>query len=192
MITPDDLQKIKVLSEEFFQKMAIGNVALSVDQPFAKKGGLLDWLMPDRTAMLNATGEPAGKDGGDRGDSERASISVAVNMDDPQVLIGQNGQTLFDIQRILGIILNKNLKKIFYLQLDINEYKQKKIEHLKKWAKELADEVSLVQQEKALPPMPAYERRIIHAELSGRADVATRSEGSGPARYIVITPSKQA
>ena len=37
--------------------------------------------------------------------------------------------------------------------------------------------------------MNPYERRIIHAALSGRQDVTTESEGKEPYRYIVIVPS---
>jgi len=115
-----------------------------------------------------------------------------VNLDaksgEPQILIGQGGQTLSEIQRLLKMILNKKLGKVFYFNLDINDYKKKKVEYLKNLAKELADQVSLTKQEKLLSPMPAYERRIIHSELSQRTDVITESQGEGPDRHIVIRP----
>ncbi|MCP6718457.1 MAG: hypothetical protein KJI70_02885 [Patescibacteria group bacterium] len=36
--------------------------------------------------------------------------------------------------------------------------------------------------------MPAYERRIIHLELSERADIATDSIGKEPERKVIIRP----
>ena len=76
----------------------------------------------------------------------------------------------------------------FYLNLDINGYKQSKIEYLKKTAGEIADEVSLTKEERILSPMSAYERRVIHTELSQREDIVTESQGEGMARRIVIKP----
>jgi len=80
------------------------------------------------------------------------------------------------------------MQKDFYLDLDINEYKKKKIEYLKSLAKDLADEVVFTKEEKVLFPMPAYERRIIHTELSQRADIITESRGEGYDRHVIIKP----
>jgi len=116
-------------------------------------------------------------------------VDLDIKLEEPQILIGEHGQTLFELQRLLKTVLNKKLQKIFYLNLDINEYKKKKIEYLKDLAKDLADEVALNKEEKVLFPMPAYERRIIHTELSQRKDIITESQGEGQDRHIVIKPA---
>jgi spoIIIJ-associated protein len=115
-------------------------------------------------------------------------IDLEIKIEEPQILIGQGGQTLFEIQRLLKIILNKKTQSAFYLNLDINDYKKQKVEYLKDVAKDFADQVSLTKEEKHLAPMSAYERRIIHAELSLRTDVDTESRGDGSDRHIVIKP----
>lgn len=115
-------------------------------------------------------------------------INLEVKLSEPQILIGQQGQTLLEIQRLLKMVLNKKLQKIFYLNLDINDYKKQKTEYLKDLAKSLADQVALNKEEKTLQPMSSYERRIIHAELAQRTDVITESHGDGPDRHIVIKP----
>ncbi len=115
-------------------------------------------------------------------------VNLDLKIDEPQILIGQGGQTLFEIQRLLKMILNKKLQKIFYFNLDINDYKKKKDEYLKALAKDLADQVVLTKEEKSLLPMSSYERRIVHSELSQRADVLTESQGDGLDRHIVIKP----
>lgn len=98
------------------------------------------------------------------------------------------GETLFEIQHLLKVILKKKIKENFYLDLDINDYKKKKIKYLEEMAKSLADEVALTKKEKILDPMPAYERRIIHLILAERPDVTTESIGKEPHRRVVIKP----
>lgn len=119
---------------------------------------------------------------------EEKTIPIKIKTEEPKVLIGQNGQTLAEIQRLLKAILRRQIPEEFYIDLDINDYKTKKIEYLKETARDLADEVSLNRKEKMLVSMPAYERRIIHLELAERKDVTTESMGQEPDRYVVIRP----
>jgi len=119
---------------------------------------------------------------------EDKTISVELRTEDPKILIGQNGQTLAEIQHLLKAILSRKLSEQFYIDLDINDYKKKKIEYLKETARELADEVALTKKEKTLSPMSAYERRIIHLELADREDITTESVGEEPERRVVISP----
>jgi spoIIIJ-associated protein len=115
-------------------------------------------------------------------------LSVQIKADEPQFLIGQQGQMLFDIQRVLGAILKRKIGEQFYLDLDINDYKKKKTDYLQQTARALADDVSLSKKERYLPPMPPSERRVVHLELAGRTDVTTASIGEEPKRRVVIRP----
>jgi spoIIIJ-associated protein len=163
MIDSNDIKKIKETTEEFFDKMTI-----SVSN--------IDVKISSLDSDLNIKNDEENKD----------TIVINIDLTEPQILIGQGGQTLFETQRILRMILNKKLQKIFYLDLDINDYKNKKTEHLKLLAKDLADQVVATKETKVLIPMPAYERRVIHQELSKRTDVVSDSEGGGPDRHIII------
>jgi spoIIIJ-associated protein len=118
------------------------------------------------------------------------TIPIEIKTEDPQVLIGKKGETLAETQRLLKIILRRKIapEKNFYIDLDINNYKKKKLEYLEELAKSTADEVSLLKKEKALEPMPSYERRIVHMHLADRDDIITESEGEGNERKIVIKP----
>jgi spoIIIJ-associated protein len=123
--------------------------------------------------------------------SEDATINIDLRMGEPQILIGEQGQTLNDVQRLLRLVLVKRDAapiSPFRINLDINDYKKKKAEYLKDLARSLADEVSLTKKEKYFPPMTAYERRVIHVELASRADVMTESVGMEPSRTVVIKP----
>lgn len=166
MISRDDIKKIKEATEEFFSKMTL---SISVTD----------------VALSSDTKEVESNEADEK---KRDVIDLSIKADEPQILIGQSGQTLFEIQRILRMILTKKFESIFYLNLDINDYKKKKNEYLKNLARDLANETALSKQEKSLPPMPAYERRIIHSELSNRTDVITESRGDGLERHIIIKP----
>ena len=187
MLDSNNIREIKKIVEEFFQKVTIpAKIEVDVAPIFQEEKNppsppsslKLRWARRLRRAGEE---EMVSKD-------SIKTININIRTDDPQILIGEHGQTLLEIQRLLKIILNKQIKKFFYLNLDINDYKKKKIEYLKNLAKDLANEVSLTKEEKILLPMSSYERRIIHIELAGREDITTESQGEGIDRHIVIKP----
>jgi len=116
------------------------------------------------------------------------TFPINVKTDEPQILIGEKGQTLAELQHLLKAILKRKIEEPFFLDLDINNYKKKKNEYLKELARSVADEGALNKREKILSPMPAYERRIIHLELAERKDIITESVGQEPERKVVIKP----
>jgi spoIIIJ-associated protein len=122
------------------------------------------------------------------GDIFMDGADVNIELAEPQILIGEDGKTLLDFQRLLRMMLSKKIGKTFYIKLDINHYIEKKTENLKKMASEIADQVSLTRISKTLPPMSSYERRIIHARLAERSDVITQSQGEGKERCVIIAP----
>ena len=142
-----------------------------------------------KDGILGFLGFSKKKEGSESEKTNKKSVNVSLNLKEPRFLIGQNGQTLVSLQKILGIFLNKKLKENFYLNLDINDYKKNKINYLKKLAKDSADEAVFTKEKQILSPMPAYERRIIHMELSERKDVVVKSQGEGFERCVVIEPS---
>jgi spoIIIJ-associated protein len=116
------------------------------------------------------------------------TFKVNVKTKDYQELIGEKGKILLEIQHLLNAIFKKEMGEEFFLDLDIEGYKEKKIKYLKELARSVADEVALTKKERILEPMPAYERRIIHLELASRSDVTTESIGKEPKRRVVIKP----
>lgn len=117
-----------------------------------------------------------------------STIFVDVKTDEPQFLIGERGQTLSEIQRLLRAVLRRKaeLSTPFYIDVDVNDYKKKKAEYLKEVAQTAADEVAITKREKELPAMSSYERRVIHTELASRTDITTESIGEEPERRVKI------
>lgn len=116
------------------------------------------------------------------------TIPIDLEVAQPKPLIGKEGRTLAKIQHLLKLMCRDKIKDQFYIDLDINNYKEKKISYLKQKAREVGDKVALTKKERQLPAMPPYERRIIHMELADRNDVTTESVGKDPQRKVIIKP----
>lgn len=122
------------------------------------------------------------------GEPDDETIPVDLEMENPKTLIGKEGRVLAKVQHLLKLMSRDKIDGRFYIDLDINSYKEKKTTYLKEKAKEVGDKVALTKEERQLPAMPPYERRIIHMELADRNDVTTESIGQEPNRKVVIKP----
>jgi len=117
---------------------------------------------------------------------EENSLHVKAKMRDAQVLIGEKGQTLSEIERLLKIMVRKKTDSALFVNVDINDYKKRKATYLAELAQEAGEEVVLTGVEKRFPPMSPFERRIIHKTLADRNDIITQSIGEGLERKVVI------
>ena len=115
-------------------------------------------------------------------------LKMEIHSQEAQALIGYQGKNLGDIQSVLAKIIRKKLGEDIFLDIDINGYKGEKEQRFQDLAQDTADEVVATGREKALFPMNAFERRIIHTELAKRNDVKTESIGEGDDRKVKIAP----
>ncbi|MDP3093840.1 MAG: R3H domain-containing nucleic acid-binding protein [bacterium] len=117
------------------------------------------------------------------------TFRINLETESPQLLIGEGGQTLSEIQHLLRLICRKKIGPGFYLDIDVSNYKKKKAVYLEELAKTAADEVALTKKDRELLPMSSQDRRIIHLVLSQRADVIAESKGEDPDRRVIIRPA---
>ena len=103
---------------------------------------------------------------------------------------GRHGQALDALQFLCNLILSRKIRSDVRLMLDAAEYRQRRADLLIQRARDLAAEVRERNEEAELEPLPAHERRIIHAALLDEPDIETYSEGDEPHRHIVIAPKK--
>ena len=92
-----------------------------------------------------------------------------------------------DLERIINLLTKKNgiEENIF---IDINNYRKERENIIVELAKAAARKVLLTKEEVKLPVMNAYERRLVHMELSTRPDVKSESMGEGRERYVIVKP----
>lgn len=113
-------------------------------------------------------------------------ISVNMEGNDMGLLIGYRGETLEALQTILGVVANKGSEDYMKIDLDAENYREKRKETLKNLASKKAYEAVKYNKNITLEPMNAYERRIIHMALQENDKVTTYSIGEEPYRKIVI------
>jgi len=118
-------------------------------------------------------------------------VALNIEGDDLGVLIGRRGQALSALQYLVRLIVAEKMKKWVSVNVDVDWYKKRHYEALKKLALRLAEQVSRRKRSVTMEPMPPDERRIIHITLANLPDVNTQSTGDGDGRCVVIQPGKR-
>jgi len=123
-------------------------------------------------------------------DSEEDTISVAVEGQNLNFLIGYRGESLDALQTILGLITFKETGEWVHVLVDINGYRKQKQEKIEQITKGYIDKVRFFGKDVEMSPMNAYERRQVHTFISEYDDIISESTGEGPARRVVLKPKK--
>ncbi len=118
------------------------------------------------------------------------SYNIKMFSDNNPILIGKNGQTLKALETLIKQKLLKDWKIYFKINLDVEDYKAKRIDYLEKLAVRTAREVRSTKIDATLENMNSYERRIIHNKLTDFKGIITTSEGEEPNRHIIIKAEK--
>ncbi|MBQ5841543.1 MAG: protein jag [Clostridia bacterium] len=101
-------------------------------------------------------------------------------------LIGRHGDVLDSLQYLASLAANRVYDGFYRITLDVEGYREKREETLRRRAQKQAEKVLKFKRSFALEPMNPYERRIIHTEIQKIAGVATYSIGQDTERRIVI------
>lgn len=63
---------------------------------------------------------------------------------------------------------------------------KKRVDQVKTTAHMMAERARFFKSSVEMPPMPPFERKIVHAFLGSASDLATKSDGTGRDRHVVI------
>jgi spoIIIJ-associated protein len=121
---------------------------------------------------------------------EEQPLTLDIEGNDLQVLIGRQGQVLNALQYITRLIVSREVEHWVNLVVDVERYKERRANSLKQLATRIAERVARTQQPVALEPMPPNERRAIHIALRDHPDVTTQSVGKGDRRKVTIIPKQ--
>jgi len=119
-------------------------------------------------------------------DFDAESKRVSIFVDEGDWLQGKLPELVKEMEHIFRLIAKKNGMGPIYV--DINNYRKERERLIIELAKAAARKSVVSKGEVKLPPMNAYERRIVHSELSTRPDIKTESFGEGKERYVLIKP----
>ena len=106
--------------------------------------------------------------------------------DDLGYLIGRRGDTLDALQHLANYTVNRGIEGHIRINVDAEEYREKREDSLRRYARKKAQQVLKNRRRTTLEPMNAYERHVIHASLQDMDNITTHSTGTEPNRRVVI------
>jgi spoIIIJ-associated protein len=132
----------------------------------------------------------------------KLSVAIRTTEDDERIhvrLYGPDAPRFTDkggeLLDALQVLANKALtgRKVDKdIELDCEEFKQRRVTELGEQAREMADRVRRDGREQLLPSMTPIERRIVHLALEGDSDVTTESRGEGFYKRVAVILRSQA
>ncbi|MBI1293261.1 hypothetical protein GC173_18810 [bacterium] len=118
----------------------------------------------------------------------RNIIILRLNVPEASILIGKMGATLDALQHVVVRALLTVDDKFPDVMLDVEGYREKKLQRLEKEAIRSADKANRIGRRIPLAPMSPAERKFVHNLLKENGKVKTESRGEGDKRHIVIEP----
>ena len=118
--------------------------------------------------------------------SNRRSINMQIDTNEPGRIIGYHGKVLKSLQLLAQNYLYNRYSKTFYITINVNDYVEHRAEVLQSYAQKLATRVLEEGRSQMTDPMSSSERKIIHRIISRMEGVTSYSEGDEPNRYVVV------
>ena len=118
--------------------------------------------------------------------AEGSNYKVELVGEDLGYLIGRRGDTLDALQHLANYSINRGVEGHIRITVDAEEYREKREDSLRRYARKKAQQVLKARRRTTLEPMNAYERHVIHAALQDMENVTTHSTGTEPNRRVVI------
>ncbi|HEY4496861.1 MAG TPA: R3H domain-containing nucleic acid-binding protein [Candidatus Paceibacterota bacterium] len=109
---------------------------------------------------------------------------VSIKIEDEVINSSNLPQFVASLNAITRLLAKK--MELGPVVVDINNYRKDRERIIVDLAKEAARKAVATKESVSLPAMNAYERRLVHTELSMRPDIKTESMGEGRGRYVII------
>ncbi len=114
-------------------------------------------------------------------DPEHRKISVFID----DFVIQENVSVILPaLDHVLNLMLRKDSDQAFIV--DINHYRKDRERIIVDLAKASARKAMMTKTDVELPPMNAYERRLVHMEITAHPELKTESIGASKDRRVVI------
>lgn len=123
----------------------------------------------------------------DEYEGNEGELILDITAPDLAVLIGRHGRTLESLQTLVSLLVSRKLGFRYPVSVDVEGYKSRRHDKVISIAKSAASRAVSQGRTVNLPPMSAYERRLVHIALREDDRIDTHSEGVDPERRVVIT-----
>ncbi|WP_062077236.1 Jag family protein [Demequina globuliformis] len=122
------------------------------------------------------------------GRAKVAVVSEGPNQDLKR-LVGPDGEVLDALQDLARLAVQSDTGQLSRLMLDVADFRAGRRERLAEQAREAIAEAKESGQKVALPPMNAFERKVVH-DVVLEAGLSSESEGEDPQRHVVVLPAQ--
>lgn len=123
---------------------------------------------------------------------EAGRPKVAVVSDGPNQdlkrLVGPDGEVLDALQDLARLAVQAETGDVSRLMLDVADFRAGRKERLAEIAREAIAKVQESGASVSLPPMNAFERKVVH-DVVLEAGLVSESEGEEPNRHVVVCPA---
>lgn len=124
------------------------------------------------------------------GTVDEDEVEIDLDGDDLGLLIGPRGQTMTALHELAKTVLQRTepTGPRVRLRLDVAGYRKKRREALSQFVRTQAAEVLASGETRALEPMNASDRKVVHDTVNEIDGISTESEGEEPRRRVVLVP----
>jgi len=105
-------------------------------------------------------------------------------------MIGKKGEMIKNLEFLLSRISSKQNGQSIYVSIDINSYREKRMEKLQERVRTLVEKVISINRPLSLNPMNSYERRICYLIIEENDQVTYKTKEYGNLKKITIFPKK--
>ena len=115
------------------------------------------------------------------------TVQVSVNGTDLGILVGPGGGTLAALQELARTVVQRHTGgRSERILVDVAGYRAKRATALQRFTRDVAESVLSSSSERALEPMSASDRKVVHDAANEIEGVVTRSVGEEPRRYVIV------
>jgi spoIIIJ-associated protein len=117
-------------------------------------------------------------------------VLVRIDGDGLGVLVGPRGATLQAVEELVrAVVQHSSGGHSARVHVDVGGYRERRRAALAEFVTAIAVEVRANGVERALEPMNAPDRKVVHDTVAELEGVSTTSEGEDPRRRVVIRPA---
>jgi spoIIIJ-associated protein len=114
------------------------------------------------------------------------SLVLCLRGQGTERLLAHDGEALNALQFLVRLIVSRRLDSWVSVLLDVGGGRARRAKELLQMAQQAAQLVDREGRPVALPPMTAYDRRVVHLVLKDHPTVITQSIGTGEYRKVTV------